>query len=77
MVLVLVDAYWGEPKASLLTEIRLNEALLGGTVVDRRRLGWTTAKPQPKAPASSARADSRLRLVTGDATSRRRPEKYP
>ncbi|WEB38753.1 hypothetical protein MOV08_05170 [Streptomyces yunnanensis] len=34
----LVNAYWNDPKASTLAEIRQNESMLGATVADRQRL---------------------------------------
>lgn len=40
MLAALVDRYWREPSKELMSEIRLNEAKLGGTVEDRQRLRW-------------------------------------
>lgn len=75
MLAPLVDAYWRQPRANLLTEIRLNEAKLGATVEDRQRLRWklpgpdlsaekAPAKPaRPKRRRSSGPRDPRLRSV--------------
>lgn len=59
MLAVLVEEYWAEPKKELLSEIRLNEAALGGTAADRIRMRWVVAEPegeaakQGRAPRSS------------------------
>jgi hypothetical protein len=37
MLAPLVDEYWSKPTAKLMGEIRLNEALLGATHLDRMR----------------------------------------
>ncbi len=37
MLAALVDQYWRDPATSIMTEIRLNETLLGATHVDRMR----------------------------------------
>lgn len=51
MLAPLVDQYWLEPSTKLLSEIRLNESLLGATHVDRMRgrIKVELAKPQPAA----------------------------
>lgn len=41
MLAPLVEAYWQDPKPSLLAEIRLNEERLGATVRDRQSLRMT------------------------------------
>ena len=67
MLSVLVDAFYREPKPSTLAEIRLSEAGLGCTLVDRARLHWsiTPDAPAPAAEESARRADPRqLRAVT-------------
>ncbi|MFD9405357.1 hypothetical protein ACFWA4_41905, partial [Streptomyces sp. NPDC060011] len=63
--------YWQEPKKELLSEIRLNEAALGGTAADRIRLRWTVADPddgadrpaRPRSRAAASRRDRVLRVV--------------
>jgi hypothetical protein len=69
MLAPLVDAYFAEPTKELLGEIRLNEALLGATPVDRLRLRWKlpdagdgSAVATPPRPARRT-ADPRLRAV--------------
>jgi hypothetical protein len=47
MLAHLVDRYYADPDAKLLTEIRQNEQLLGATPADRRRLGWDDRPPAP------------------------------
>lgn len=67
MLAPLVDAYWGEPRKELLSEIRLNESLLGATHVDRLRARITIERPgraQTQAPATGA--------GVSDLTARRR-----
>jgi hypothetical protein len=51
MLAPLVDAYWREPKPSLMAEIRQNESKLGATVEDRQRLRWRLPGASPIAPA--------------------------
>ena len=53
----LVEQYWQEPKKELLSEIRLNEAAIGGTAADRMRLRW--ALGHPEVGKGSARAAER------------------
>lgn len=63
MLAELVQLYWEEPKKDLLSEIRLNEAAIGGTAADRIRLRWTVADPEggqaPRRPAKARGASSR------------------
>lgn len=40
MVAPLVDSYIRNPKHFILSEIRYNESLIGGTLYDRKRLGF-------------------------------------
>ncbi|MFE0151397.1 hypothetical protein ACFWY5_29920 [Nonomuraea sp. NPDC059007] len=50
MLAPLVEAYWEEPKPSILAEIRLNEERLGATIRDRQALRMNiTNEPGPKA----------------------------
>ncbi|MEV5592226.1 hypothetical protein [Streptomyces sp. NPDC052496] len=75
MLAQLVEQYWQEPKKELLSEIRLNEAALGGTAADRVRLRWTVAEEEPadqrrpaaKSKAVTSRRDRVLRVVDGQA----------
>ncbi|MEV2279189.1 hypothetical protein AB0I72_26770 [Nocardiopsis sp. NPDC049922] len=46
MLAPLVQAYWEEPKTSILAEIRLNEERLGATIRDRQSLRMTLKSPQ-------------------------------
>lgn len=65
MLAPLVEQYFLEPSAKLFSEIRLNEAKLGGTPEDRARLRWKIdeEKPagddEPKKPMSRDRRDPR------------------
>ncbi|GAA5033123.1 phage terminase small subunit [Streptomyces siamensis] len=71
MLAQLVEQYWGGPTKELLSEIRLNEAALGGTAADRVRLRWTVADPddgadrptRARSKAATARRDRVLRVV--------------
>src|SRR5690606_23489120 len=47
MLAPLVEAYWQDPKPSLLAEIRLNEERLGATVRDRQSLRMTVGPGRP------------------------------
>jgi hypothetical protein len=74
MLAVLVEEYWAEPKKELLSEIRLNEAALGGTAADRIRMRWVVAEPEDEAGkhpraarSSSARRERLLKVVDGQA----------
>jgi hypothetical protein len=77
MLAELVQLYWEEPKKDLLSEIRLNEAAMGGTAADRIRLRWTVADPEEdqagrrpaKARGASSRRDRVLKVVDGPADS--------
>ncbi|WP_199552797.1 hypothetical protein [Streptomyces sp. N35] len=65
MLALLVEAYWAEPSTKLLSEIRLNESLLGATHVDRMR--GRIKLEQPKAtvhPAGVADLTARRRKVS-------------
>lgn len=55
MLAELVEQYWQEPRKDLLSEIRLNEAALGGTAADRIRMRWVVADPEPAAAAKTPR----------------------
>lgn len=73
MLAQLVEQYWAEPKKELLSEIRLNEAALGGTAADRARLRWSVADDEAPAErarrsgASAGRRDRVLKVVDGSA----------
>jgi hypothetical protein len=45
MLALLVDQFFAKPTTSTFSEIRLNESLLGATVVDRSRLGVRVGPP--------------------------------
>jgi hypothetical protein len=51
MLAPLVDGYMLSPSKDILSEIRLNESLLGATVVDRLRGKVEVKHEAPKAPA--------------------------
>lgn len=62
MVAFIFELYLAEPKATLLSEIRLNEERLGATIVDRQRARMNVERTEGKsaqvlslAPGSSAR----------------------
>ncbi len=63
-LLPIVERYWLAPSVPLMAEIRLNESLLGATVVDRMKLRWdlvsATADAEPT-PGDDWRA--RLKVV--------------
>lgn len=76
MLAQLVEQYWAEPKKDLLSEIRLNEAALGGTAADRIRLRWVVAEPEDaqtglrpaaKRRSAASRRDRVLKVVDGSA----------
>ena len=67
MLAALVDAYWRAPSVGLMSEIRLNESLLGATSVDRVR-GRISIDRKPKQPVTVSAEDRqrrRLRLAEG------------
>jgi hypothetical protein len=67
MLAPLVHDYFESPAKDLLGEIRLNEALLGATPVDRLRLRWRLPEEAPAedAPKRRRRAtDPRLKVVS-------------
>ncbi len=66
-VATLADAFYRRPTQVLAAEMRLQEALFGGTPVDRLRAQMKIAAPAEAAPAtgpgpSKASADRRARL---------------
>jgi hypothetical protein len=63
----LVEAYFQEPKATTLSEIRINESLLGATEADRQRLRWDLPKPEQVDTAKPDATDWRGRLRVVDA----------
>jgi hypothetical protein len=66
-IALLVDEFHDKPQTQLLSEIRLNETLLGATPLDRLRLRWDVkaeSKPERKT-ARERRPDPRLRVVEG------------
>jgi hypothetical protein len=68
MLAPIVDAFWQEPSTKLLSEIRLNESLMGATHLDRMRarIKIEQPKPTPQRAQSSKVADltSRRRRLT-------------
>lgn len=71
MLAELVEKYWKEPAKELLSEIRLNEAAIGGTPADRMRLRWSLGHPEvgrgseraaERAAARQGKDDPRQRL---------------
>lgn len=67
MLAPLVEAYFEEPKATILSEIRINESLLGATEADRQRLRWDLPKPDQVDTAKPDATDWRGRLRVVDA----------
>jgi hypothetical protein len=72
MLAHLIDRFYSDPDPKLLTEIRMNEQLLGATPADRRRLGWDDRRPasvtqvvDDEAAKRRAARDAKLRLVEG------------
>ena len=62
MLAVLVDTFFtttGPRRTSLMAEIRLNEALLGATPVDRRRLGWEVEPAEEPSKLDTIRKGSK------------------
>lgn len=68
MLAPLVAAYYEEPKATILSEIRINESLLGATEADRQRLRWDLPKPEHVDTAKPDATDWRGRLRVVDAS---------
>lgn len=68
MLATLVDRYYTHGKALDLAEIRLNEAALGGSPLDRLRLKWTVVAPEAAehAPAGVASLADQRRKTTAD-----------
>lgn len=64
MIAPLVDAFWAEPSTKLMSEIRLNESLLGATHLDRMRARIKVEAPAPEQAGPAA--------GVSDLTSRRR-----
>jgi hypothetical protein len=74
MLAPLVDRFWADPDSKIMTEIRLNETLLGATHIDRVRgrvtIGIPVVTTSTPAPANTAVvrdevADRRARLTQG------------
>ena len=57
MLAPLVAAYFKRPDKQLMSEIRLNESLLGATHVDRLRARIKVAETPPGEPTTSAAED--------------------
>ncbi|MCD0450779.1 hypothetical protein LO762_16500 [Actinocorallia sp. API 0066] len=54
MLAPLVDQYWSKPSTKLMAEIRLSEASLGATHLDRLRARITIERPEPAPEAAPA-----------------------
>ncbi|WP_436776036.1 hypothetical protein [Yinghuangia sp. YIM S09857] len=69
MLAPLVEAYWTDPKPSILAEIRLNEERLGATVRDRQALrmtvGGTAASHETARPNEGVADMDRYRQAFG------------
>jgi hypothetical protein len=65
MIAPLVACYVRTLDPRLMSEIRLNETLLGATATDRAKMKWDTAKPPTPAPVSAQDelADRRKRII--------------
>lgn len=63
MLAPIVDSYWEMPTTKLLSEIRLNESLLGATHVDRMRARIKVEAPKPKTPAGVTDLTQRRRRI--------------
>lgn len=70
MLAPIVDAFWAIPSTKLLSEIRLNESLLGATHLDRLRgrLKIEPPKPSPKRPPAGVTDLTQRRRRLTDAT---------
>jgi hypothetical protein len=64
MLASIVDEYWLEPSTKLLSEIRLNESLLGATHVDRMRGRIKVQPPKTVTPAGVTDLTSRRRRIS-------------
>ncbi len=58
MLARIVDAFYRSPKPPLLAEIRLQEALLGGSPLDRRRIGLRIEPAEPARDVQLVALDS-------------------
>lgn len=65
-LLPLVERYWFAPSVPMMAEIRLNESLLGATVVDRMRLRWDVTRPAANDDDKPATNTFRERLKVVD-----------
>lgn len=70
MIAPLVEKYWAEPSVKLMAEIRLNEASLGATYVDRMRARIKLEQPkqQPGGPGTVADLNAKRRRRMSDAS---------
>jgi hypothetical protein len=63
MLAPLVDRYFAEPSLRLMAEIRMNETLLGATIVDRLRAHMSIQPASPSIAKPVATRRERLRVV--------------
>lgn len=63
MLAPIIDAYWAMPTTKLLSEIRLNESLLGATHVDRMRARIKIEPPKPVTAAGVTDLTQRRRRI--------------
>ncbi|MBC9719509.1 hypothetical protein H9Y04_44120 [Streptomyces sp. TRM66268-LWL] len=68
MLAPLIEAYWAEPSTKLLSEIRLNESLLGATHVDRMRGRIKVEQPRSAAPPAGVADLTARRRKVSDAS---------
>lgn len=66
----IVERFWERPSGALAAEIRLVEASLGATVVDRQRARMKVEESEPDGPALAPVVDARAAIAA-----RLRPEK--
>lgn len=58
MLAPLVEAYWDEPRANILAEIRLNEERLGATLRDRQSLRMSIKPDSDETPDENSDDES-------------------
>ena len=69
MLAPLVDSYFASPTVTLVKELRLQESLLGATVIDRARLRWDVPKDGATESATAPKRETtderrnRLRVI--------------
>jgi hypothetical protein len=80
----IVDAFYAavmdgrveKDAKDLMSEIRLNEALLGATILDRMRLRWDlVAAPEAEDDLPRRRMRPKLKVIDGGANARQAPRR--